>query len=156
LVAGAAKSSAFSNPDSIQAIGKLSSTNVDEWTIANLSFSNNEIGAQLFTGIFADSDCTVEVIGSDGTVRLSSPWRPDVPEMGKPTIILTKSGEAPTTVEDYASLGTSIFVFEAEEVSSAILAGQKECFFMSWEDSIGQVKAMDQWRRQIGLKYATD
>ncbi|CAO3679970.1 unnamed protein product [Umbelopsis ramanniana] len=156
LVAGAARSSAFSNPDSIQAIGKLSSTNVDEWTIANLSFSNNEIGAQLFTGIFADSDCTAEVIGSDGTVRLSSPWRPDVPEMGKPTIILTKSGEAPTTVEDYTSLGTSIFVFEAEEVSSAILAGQKECFFMSWEDSIGQVKAMDEWRRQIGLKYATD
>jgi predicted dehydrogenase len=156
LVAGAAKGLPFSNPDSLQAIGKLSSTNVDEWTIANLSFSNNEIGAQLFTGIFADSDCTVEVIGSEGTVRLGSPWRPDVPEMGSPTIVLTKSDEAPTTIEKYDSLGTSIFVFEAEEASNAILAGQKECRSMTWEDSIGQVKAMDEWRRQIDLKYQAD
>ncbi|KAI9287168.1 hypothetical protein BC943DRAFT_275173 [Umbelopsis sp. AD052] len=156
LVAGAARGLPFSNPDSLQAIGKLSSTNVDEWTIASLNFSNNEIGAQLFTGIFADSDCTAEVIGSAGTIRLTSPWRPDVPEMGKPTIVLTKPGEAPTTIEDYESLGTSIFIFEAEEVSNAILAGQKECRFMTWEDSIGQVKAMDEWRRQIGLKYNAD
>jgi hypothetical protein len=27
---------------------------------------------------------------------------------------------------------------------------------MTWDDSIGQVKALDAWRHQIGLKYRSD
>jgi predicted dehydrogenase len=155
LVAGADNGSSFLNPDNIQATGKLTPTNVDEWTIATLDFADKNIGAQLFTGIFADSDCTAEIIGTEGTLRIANPWRPDIPEMGDPSIILLKPGKSPSTIE-YDLLEPNIFAIEADTASEAILAGKRECPFMTWDDSIGQVKALDAWRHQIGLKYRSD
>ncbi|GAB5585793.1 hypothetical protein Unana1_00693 [Umbelopsis nana] len=155
LVAGTEKGLPYLNPDNLHATGKLSSTNVDEWTIATLDFADKSIGAQLFTGIFADSDCTAEVIGTEGTLRIASPWRPDVPEMGDPSIVLIKPGESPSIIK-YDLPEPNIFAIEADAASQAILDGEKECIFMTWADSIGQVKAMDAWRHQIGLKYNID
>ncbi|KAJ2956126.1 hypothetical protein NQZ79_g7972 [Umbelopsis isabellina] len=154
-IAGAATGQDFADPDSIQAIGQLSESNVDEWTTANVGFAGNTIGAQLFTGIFADSDCTAEVIGSAGTLRIPSPWRPDVPAMGDPKIFLITPGKEPTEVS-YDKTNLSVFTIEADEVSEAILNGAKECRYMTLDDTIGQVKALDAWRAQIGLKYKAD
>jgi len=155
LIAGTQYGRGYMNPDSIQATGRLSSTNVDEWTIATLDFADKSMGAQLFTGIFADSDCTAEVIGTEGTLRIASPWRPDIPDMGDPSIILVKPGESPITIP-YDLPEPNIFAIEADAASEAILAGEKECKFMTWDDTIGQVKALDAWRHQIGLKYNSD
>lgn len=154
-IAGAATGQEFADPDTIQATGQLSESNVDEWTIANVGFAGNTIGAQLFTGIFADSDCTAEVIGTAGTLRIPSPWRPDVPAMGDPKIFLMAPGKEPTEVS-YDKTNLSVFTIEADEVSEAILSGAKECRYMTLDDTIGQVKALDAWRAQIGLKYKAD
>jgi hypothetical protein len=143
-IAGAATGQEFSDPDTIQATGQLSESNVDEWTTANVGFAGNTIGAQLFTGIFADSDCTAEVIGTA-----------DVPAMGDPKIILVAPGKEPTEVP-YDSTNLSVFTIEADAVSEAILSGAKECRYMTLDDTIGQVKALDAWRAQIGLKYRAD
>ncbi|KAI8366755.1 uncharacterized protein BYT42DRAFT_540262 [Radiomyces spectabilis] len=155
LMAGAADKGKFSNPSVLKGVGHIQpDTQVDEWAIASLSFDNH-VTAQLFTGVFADSDCSVEVIGAKGSIRVSNLWRPDLTQLGPVQVELTEFGKEtqtlPVPLEE-----TNIFAIEADIVADAILQGFKECPYMTWDDSLGQVRAMDQWRKEVGLQFAAD
>lgn len=156
LIAGIEKNATSSaNPIQIKATGYIQpDTQVDEWSNASLEFEGN-ITAQLFTGIFSDSDCSVEILGSDGSVKVKNLWRPDLPQLGAVEIEYTQYGKdmviVPVELEE-----TNIFAIEADAVADAVLQGQKECKYMTWNDTLGQIQAMDAWRKDIGLKYQED
>lgn len=156
LIAGAAsQKSKPLEPTEIKAVGHVQpDTKVDEWAIASLAFENG-VTAQLFTAIFADSDCSVQIIGSKGTLRVPNLWRPDLAFMGPIQIELTEYGKdtqtIPVTLDE-----TDIFAIEADAVAEAITEGRKECKYMTWNDTLGQVRAMDKWRKEIGLTYKED
>ncbi|KAF7721241.1 hypothetical protein EC973_005004 [Apophysomyces ossiformis] len=155
LIAGAADQKGFADPTQVKGVGHIQpETQVDEWAVASLSF-DNAISAQLFTGIFADSDCGVEVIGSKGSIKICNLWRPDLTILGPVQIELCEHGKTPEIIP-VALEQTNLFAIEADAVAEAVLEGQKESKFMTWDDSLGQIRAMDQWRKEIGLKYATD
>jgi predicted dehydrogenase len=154
LIAGIEKN-AIANPTLIKATGHIQpDTKVDEWSNASLAFEGG-ITAQLFTGIFSDSDCSVEVLGSDGSAKVNNLWRPDLPQLGAVEIEYTRYGQdkviVPVELEE-----TNIFAIEADAVADAVLEGKHECKFMTWEDTLGQIEAMDTWRKDIGLKYQED
>lgn len=156
LIAGIEKNSTCSaNPIQIKATGYIQpDTQVDEWSNASLEFEGN-ITAQLFTGIFSDSDCSVEVLGSDGSVKVNNLWRPDLPQLGAVEIEYTQYGKDKVTIPIELE-ETNIFAIEADAVADAVLQGHKECKYMTWEDTLGQIQAMDAWRKDIGLKYQED
>lgn len=129
-------------------------TQVDEWSSASLEFENH-ITAQLFTGIFADTDSSVEVLGSEGSLKVVNLWRPDLTQLGPVQIEYTKYGN-PTEIIPIELEETNLFVYEADAVADAIAKGQLECKYMNWQDTLEQVRAMDKWRQEIGLKYKED
>ncbi|OBZ90350.1 Trans-1,2-dihydrobenzene-1,2-diol dehydrogenase [Choanephora cucurbitarum] len=146
---------AGTNPIKIKATGHVQpETQVDEWSNACLEFEGH-ITAQLFAGIFADADSSVEVLGSEGVLKVDNLWRPDLTQLGPVQIEWTTYGKSmqvvPVVLEQ-----TDLYVYEIESVTKAILEGKLECHDMSWEDSLGQVRAMDAWRHEIGLYYAED
>ncbi|KAI8979437.1 hypothetical protein BDF20DRAFT_820158 [Mycotypha africana] len=127
---------------------------VDEWSNAALEFNNN-ITAQLFAGIFSDTDSSVEVLGSKGSLKILNLWRPDLPQLGPVQIEYTEYGKKkqiiPIELDE-----TNLFVYEADAVAEAVIRGQRQCKFMTWRDSLEQVRAMDAWRKEIGLQYKED
>lgn len=161
LIAGVAKSSTEkytgggANPTQIKATGYIQpDTQVDEWSNASVEFEGG-ITAQLFTGIFADTDCSVEVLGSDAMLKVVNLWRPDLPQLGPVQIEYTKYGQ-PTEIIPVELEESNIFTIEADCVADAIAQGSHECKYMNWQDTLGQVRAMDAWRKDIGLQYIED
>ncbi|KAL0073188.1 hypothetical protein J3Q64DRAFT_1764458 [Phycomyces blakesleeanus] len=155
LIAGAAQGSSPLHPTILKGVGNVQKdTQVDEWAMASLGFEN-KIGAQLFVGVFADADCSVEVVGTKGTLRVPNLWRPDLAVLGPTQIEVSEHGKA-AAITPIVLEQTNLFTFEAEAVAKAVLSGKKECDFMTWEDSLSQVRSMDQWRKEIGLVYSAD
>ncbi|GAA5812740.1 hypothetical protein MFLAVUS_006198 [Mucor flavus] len=155
LVAGIETDKGFANPTKIKATGYIQpDTKVDEWSNASIEFEN-DITAQVFTGIFSDSDCSVEVLGSDGSIKVNNLWRPDLTQLGAVEIEYTKYGNEKEIIPIQLQ-ETNLFAIEADAVADAILQGNHECKYMTWEDTLGQAKAMDAWRKDIGLTYKED
>ncbi|KAI9473750.1 MAG: hypothetical protein EXX96DRAFT_641028 [Benjaminiella poitrasii] len=157
LIAGVANNSTAEgvSPTKIKATGYVQpDTQVDEWSNASIEFEG-KITAQLFTGIFADTDSSVEVLGSEGILKVVNLWRPDLVQLGPVQIEHTEYGKEtkiiPVELEE-----TNLFVYEADAVADAIAQGQLECKYMNWQDTLSQVQAMDAWRKEIGLKYKED
>ncbi|KAG1454656.1 hypothetical protein G6F56_007267 [Rhizopus delemar] len=157
LIAGVAKGSDTEgiDPAQVKATGYIQAdTKVDEWTNASLAFENG-VTAQLFTGIFCDGDSSVEVLGSQGSLKVQNLWRPDLQQLGPVEIELVLNGKEkeilPIVLEE-----TDIYAIEADAVADAVLQGKLECKYMTWADSLGQVCAVDSWRKEIGLVYKED
>jgi hypothetical protein len=143
------------NPTQVKATGYIQpDTQVDEWSNASVEFEGG-ITAQLFTGIFADTDCSVEVLGSDAMLKVVNLWRPDLTQLGPVQIEYTKYGQE-TTIIPVELEESNIFAIEADSVADAIAQGNQECEYMNWQDTLGQVRAMDAWRKDIGLQYKED
>ncbi|CEG76085.1 hypothetical protein RMATCC62417_11027 [Rhizopus microsporus] len=157
LIAGVAKDSDTEGDDPVQvkAVGYVQpDTQVDEWSNASIAFDGG-ITAQLFTGIFCDSDSSVEVLGSQGAIKVQNLWRPDLTQLGPVEIELSVYGK-PKEIVPVPLEETDIYAIEADAVADAVLEGKLECKYMTWQDSLGQVRAMDSWRKEIGLVYAED
>ncbi|KAI9280422.1 hypothetical protein BY458DRAFT_500645 [Sporodiniella umbellata] len=157
LIAGITKESGTKgvNPVQVKATGFIQEdTKVDEWTTASVKFENG-VTAQLFTAIFCDADSSVEVLGSEGSLKVQNLWRPDLEQLGPVQIELFLNGKEKEIVPVPLDQ-TNVFALEADAVAEAVLQGQHECKYMTWADSMGQVAAVDAWRKEIGLAYKED
>jgi hypothetical protein len=124
---------------------------VDEWAIASLKFPG-DILAQVATGVSVNQENVVKIFCSDGWIMLPNPWVSDGanPEAGK--IILQRKGDAePRTIGVEAEAPS--FVYEADVVGRAISSRKTQAPAMTWNDSLGNARALDQWRESIGLLY---
>jgi len=67
-------------------------------------------------------------------------------------IILTKGKE---TKEIVVESNEWLYGIEADVVGDAVMAGKKQAPSpaMTWEDTMGNMKALDMWRESIGLVY---
>ncbi|CAO3638360.1 unnamed protein product [Cunninghamella echinulata] len=157
LIAGVAQQKDFAEPIQIKGVGHIQKdTKVDEWVLASVEFEQG-ITAQLFAGVFADDDCSVEILGSKGSLRVPNLWRPDLPVLG-PIQIEYKSFDGQASEIIPPSLEhLNLYTFEADAVADSILEKkQLQCQDMTWDDTLGQVRAMDKWRHEIGLYFPED
>lgn len=151
LIAGAAAGKPFDNPVSLKGSGHVGPTDIDEWAAAVLQFESG-ITAQLATSIRAKLDNVIEISGTEGRILVPNPWMPD---RQKPVtgIILVENSEGSQELE-IPSEKTS-FALEAEGVARAIAAGRQEPEppAMTWEDTLGNLSALDSWRKEVGVVY---
>ncbi len=158
LIAGVASGKDFAEPSDVKAVGKLNDqTQVDEYAAAVLKFDGNpKIGqgpiiAQISTSILANLDNTVRIIGSEGSIFIPDPWIP-ARDGGRVKIIINKKGEkTPREIEIESS--QQIYGIEADTVAANIERRQAPSPAMTWDDTIGNMRTLDQWRQQIGLVY---
>jgi predicted dehydrogenase len=118
---------------------------VDEWAAASVQFAG---------GILADLACaarvrlasTVQVWGSAGNILVPVPWNPS---QGK--LILSRSGR--DAQEIYLPAPAGSYALEADAVAQALPGRQAAYPCMTWQDSLGNMKALDGWRAAIGLTF---
>ncbi|WP_112609771.1 aldo/keto reductase [Rhizobium sp. WW22] len=154
LIAGAVDGKPFLDPEKVSGVGHLGQTGVDEWASAVLKFPNNVI-AEVSCSIMANQDNTLRIIGSDGRIEVKDFWFASGHKGGVGKIEVIKGGETQTIeVKEERWL----YSFEVDAAGDAIRAGQKELAYpgISWADSIGNLKVLDQWRASIGLEYGVE
>ena len=146
LIAGAANGKDFSEPLEVKSLGHLLETGVDGWSTAILKFPGDII-AEVSTGVQVNQQNTVHIYGSEGSIELTSPWFCG----GK--ILLTRGGK--TKDIPYDTNG-DIYAIEADTVTKYADKLKTASPAMSPEDSLGNMRALDQWRAGFDFLYDTE
>ena len=155
MVAGAAIGKKFTNPVSISAKARIGETGVDEISSATLKFENNII-AEVSTAIMQNMDNNAIIEGEVGKIIIDDPWMPG--KDGGPyntKIRVIKNG----TEEIQEFKGPEhLFFFEAELASQTISKQRTEVPYpgMTWDDTLGNIKVLDMWRKEIGYHLEKD
>jgi aryl-alcohol dehydrogenase-like predicted oxidoreductase len=153
LIAGAALGRDFANPLKVSGAGRLNPVSgVDDYAAGTLEFEGG-IVAQIATGISLNQRNTVQVFGSEGNLLVTSPWIP-ARQGGTTDIVIQRNGEPRRIVE--ITTEEWLYGLEADTVAANIDRRQAPSPAMSWDDTLGNMKALDQWRQAIGLTYAQE
>ena len=144
FVAGAAQGKAFVDPTALQGSGTLGETGVDEWATAEVTLPG-DITASLRTGVRLSDPQSATITGSRGVIRLSDPW--GLSE--KQVIELDVVGEEPQRIEIPAA---SAYALEADALAKAARDGGVVPE-VTPENTLGQSRALDLWREEIGLRF---
>jgi len=151
LIAGAAQGLPFADPIKVTGVGYVGEhSQVDEYALAALEFPGG-IVAQLLTGVRVASKNEVCVIGTTGSLVLPDPWTPA--DNSSTSIILRHETERETrtitTVFDETLYGR-----EADTVARNLATHEAQ--EMSWDDTLGNMRTLDQWRSAIGMVYPNE
>src|SRR5207253_41195 len=94
------------------------------------------------------------VYGSEGSIVLRAPWRPSV--MGEPRIEIRQRGREPETIVAPSPHG--LYAYEADVVAECVRDGRTQAPFpaCTWADSLANARALDRWRRAVGVAYDAD
>ena len=153
LAAGAGSGEPFLEPDAVDGHGALAETGVDRWAAALLKFPGG-ISAQIATSISLGLDSEAVIYGSRGRIRIPQPFLPSGRGSGAWEMQLEKRGEAPQLIQGETEVG--LYTLEADHVAEQIAAGRSESQRVSWEDSLGNARALDAWRRAVGVAYEAE
>jgi len=137
LIAGA-------EPVEVKALARIGETRVDESSAAVLRFPGGVV-AEVLCGIRARADNSVSVFGSDGWIAVPEPWLPG------PETRIRLAGAGREGRELVVRSGDDLYGAEADAVAAHL--DDRQAPAMRWEDSLGNMRALDRWRREIGLVY---
>jgi len=148
LIAGVARGKAFENPLELKGVGVLGPTRVDHYALASAKFPGDII-AELGTAVSLQLENHVRIVGTQGIILIPTPWQP-APKGGFSKIIIFKNGIPEEVVVDVQK---NLYTYEADHVAEQIAQGRTQSPLVSWEDTLGNIAALDQWRASIGLRY---
>ncbi len=150
LIAGAAQGRDIVEPSEIKAVGVVGDvTRVDEVATAVVKFPGN-ILAQLSTGVLVNQENVLRVFGTEGSITVPAPW--GLGGAGTLKILVHRKGApAPEEVEVTSAVGS--YALEADMVADNLDHRQGRPPAMTWDDSLGNMRALDRWRKEIGLVY---
>ncbi len=146
MVAGAAAGQMFLDPTEVQGLSLTGSTGVDTVATANLKFPNDVL-AQVSCGVGLRQGNELVIYGEKGRMTVPAFWVPP-----GPIHIFNYADDSTVTVE------TDSFAYryalEADAVAECL--AERQCPIVSWDDTLGNMRALDAWRKAIGLTYAAD
>ena len=125
----------------------------------------NDIIAEIITGISVQLPSEVSIYGTDGKISVPNPWLPSTPcrnareplplDTGFPpaSILLWRHG-ASEPEEIIIHVDRDLFTYEADTVAENIVHRQSPR--MNWQDTLGNMRLLDQWRKEGNIVYAVD
>lgn len=155
LIAGAAAEKPFLDPVKVMGVAHLGAENTDEWAAAVLKFPGG-ILAEISCSVSLVQDNVLRILGTKGRLEVENFWFAGGKQGGTGVIhVIPREGE-PSHVE--VTEPQRLYAFEADAAADAIRAGRQEYAWpgMSWADSLGNLKVLDQWRKDIGLEYGIE
>jgi predicted dehydrogenase/aryl-alcohol dehydrogenase-like predicted oxidoreductase len=156
LIAGAASGRDFADPLEVAGAAHLGASGVDEYAAAVLLFPGDII-AQVATGVALNQENVVRIHGDAGRILLPNPWQAGRAAADVGRILLHPKGRQEPQ-EILVETRVNAFVAEADVVGDAVRAGRRQAPppAMSWEDSLGNMRALDQWRHAVGMVYDSE
>jgi predicted dehydrogenase len=153
LIAGVDLGKEYAEPIEVYGAGHIGDVSgIDEWSVCCLKFPRGVL-AQVAAGVFLKQDNVVRIFGSDGNIFIPSPWVPGGREPGI-TKILVRRGSETVAQEIITETSLNLYALEADEVADCL--NRRQSPVMTWEDSLGNMKTMDRWRRIAGISYPSD
>jgi predicted dehydrogenase len=149
-------------PDRMSAAGKIHSSGVDEMAAGMLGFPNGML-ASFACGMTVHTDNTAYLCGSEGFIEIPIPWKPPSDEAiyivssatparmdqaGKTAAALP--GSQPREVRK-VPVGGALYGIEADDFAATVIDGRPPR--LSADDSIGNMRVLDELRRQVGVKF---
>ena len=150
LVAGA-------EPTAVHAVGQVHPSGVDDLAAGTLTFPGGVVAA-FSCGMGVQADNAAHVCGTEGYVEIPVPWKSAVEgsrfHVVRQTPPLMDGGPRPTTppretVE--VPGGRHLYAYEADDFAAAALDGKAPA--VSAADTIGNMRVLDEMRRQVGLSF---
>jgi predicted dehydrogenase/aryl-alcohol dehydrogenase-like predicted oxidoreductase len=152
LVAGAALGQPFANPLKVQGFAQLyPETATDAYAIASAQFPKG-ILAQWSTGVGLNQENCVRIFGSKGWIHVPNPYVP-AREGGECIVELNRDGK---TEKIAIKTDAWLYALEADAVGDALAQGKLESPFMSVDDTLGNMAALDAWRVSAGFTYESE
>lgn len=160
FVAGAATGKPFLDPIAVKAAGKVTDDGVDLYTAATLQFENDII-AEIIGGVACFVPAETNIYGDEGMISVQNPWLPSSPvrsvklplPLDTPipsTVIEVKRRGAQTAEQIVVEADRDLYAYEADMVAAHIADRQAPA--MSWDDTLGNMRVLDQWRLDLGIK----
>lgn len=152
LVAGTVNGSDGREPVALRALGHLGEkSGVDEWSVAVMQFPGG-IVASVTCGNQIDVPQAARIWGGRGHIELTEPWIAG--RQGHPGSILVfaDDGTPPETIE--VPCEQPLFAVEVDAFAGILTEGRVGAPVMDRADSLGNMRALDWWRREIGLRFA--
>ncbi|MBN2411563.1 Gfo/Idh/MocA family oxidoreductase [candidate division KSB1 bacterium] len=134
----------FGSPLTVNAIGHIGKTGVDEKIAVLLGYSENRFSL-LHASIRSQTSHEAEIVGGKGRIKIHSPWWHPT----KMTVYVPGSKEQ---VIDLPYEGTG-HNYEIMEVNKCLRKGKTESKIMPHDETLSIMETMDNIRNQIGLKY---
>lgn len=134
-----ARALAGAEPTSVHAVAHLHELGVDDYAAGTLDFNGNVL-ATFTSGMTVFSDWRTTVGGSTGYVAIDNPWFSD----GKFRVVRGGKSEA---IEAPADQGA--YALEVDHFAATVQDGSGPV--ITKDDSLGNMRVLDQLRRQIGL-----
>lgn len=149
LLAGISAGKPFAEPARLVAVGERGPTGVDERAACLLQFD---------TGFTAELGCAttyplgteITILGDGGSITLENLWLSEGKRHGLTNqFVVARYGAKPEIVT--ATAERSIYALEAEAMLASLGQHQPRWPLMSWEDSLGNARALDAWRAELGF-----
>jgi xylose dehydrogenase (NAD/NADP) len=147
---------AGAEPTSVSAVANFHGAGVDELATGSLVFPNG-ILSTFSCGMCAHADNTAYLCGTEGFIVIPVPWKP----MSGSTFVITrgiepkmdnpKSTAPPPREVRTIEFSGHLYGIEADEFAGAVLDGNTPR--IGRDESIGNMRVLDEMRRQIGLKF---
>jgi len=151
---------ARTEPKAVHAIANFHSSGVDEVTSAVLEFDSG-IHASFTCGMSVQADNAAHICGTEGYIEVPWPWKPQ-PGKGGFTIARSipprqeqpdpsKPVAVPPREQITVDVDQDLYALEADDFAATILDGAPAR--ISPGDAIGNMRVLDEVRRQIGLRW---
>ncbi|CAA9424570.1 MAG: Putative oxidoreductase [uncultured Phycisphaerae bacterium] len=150
LVAGA-------EPLAVHAVARLHPSGVDDLAAGTLTFPGGVV-ASFTCGMSAQADNAAHVCGTNGYVEVPVPWKPAV-EGSRFSVVrqtpplmdgVARPSAPPRRVVEVPG-GRNLYAYEADDFAAAARDGRAPA--VSAADTIGNMRVLDELRRQAGLAY---
>lgn len=145
LLAGVSLGRKIAEPVEIASIGRMHANHNDTQAGLMMKFENESM-AVVTTADDISMHASFEIIGTEGNLRFdTNPW---LPEQRNNRFIIHqyKTGEA---AEVNVTADLSLYAYQIDTVSCHILQGAKQCSSVSWQDTLGNMRVLDTWRRSV-------
>lgn len=148
LLAGAALGQPFADPVEVQGMGHMetlpSGDSFDAYAIANLKFEN-DILAQVSSGVRLRHENVARIYGTKGWIFVPCPWTPSREPATTQIHLFSADNPKPEIIDVPSAL--PLYTLEADAVAAHIEA--RECPFMPWADTLGNMQTLDLWLAAI-------
>jgi dihydrodiol dehydrogenase / D-xylose 1-dehydrogenase (NADP) len=142
-------------PSKIQALGKIGETGVDELVSIQLNYSNNKM-ASLICSIITPMNKEAMIYGTKGRIKIHAPfWCPT-----NITLFTEENKEEkkfefslPETNQHFNFINSIGLIYQIQYIQKKLFNKEIESDLMTVNESLINIKIMDEVRKQIGLKY---
>jgi predicted dehydrogenase len=138
---------AGTEPESANYSAYIGPKGYDEFGSGSLKFPG-EFTASFGTGVHVDLKNGAWIYGSEGKIHVENPWK-----VNNGSLIVYKNGQEPESWQ-LNSTNDELYAYEADAVAAFIES--KECPYMTLDDTLNNMRALDMLRASAGLVFAAE